>query len=254
MSDRYPPPTRAVDKLVSLAQSTFTGDLSAHEQEGFDRLANTINAHKPRRHLRLLALGLGLAAALLVPLFVAQRHGRTRLSFRITSGASSVASSETSWPTSRIDFSDGSSVVLEASARASVGEVGDHGANVHLDRGKLRTHFVPLPDAHWMVDTGPYRVSSSGGTFDVDWTSSGQIVEIWLREGKMIVQGPLANPGIGMVAGQHLRASGLMGQIVVDQMDPAQASAPAEATELSTPSAQRPAKAPRPAPSREQDL
>jgi ferric-dicitrate binding protein FerR (iron transport regulator) len=254
MNDKYRTPTRAVDKLVSLAQSTFTGDLSAHEQEGFDHLANTMSARKPRRRLRLLALGLGLSAALLVSFILAHGHGRPSLSFRITSGASSVASGETSWPASRIDFSDGSSVVLEASARASVGEVGDHGANVRLDRGRLRTHFVPSIDARWLVDAGPYRISAAGSTFDVAWTPSERTVEIWLGEGTVVVQGPLANPGIGMIAGQHLRASGLMGQIMVDPIEPAQASVQAKATALTAPSAPRPAKTPRPASSRAQDL
>ena len=217
MNDERRTPPSAVEKLVSLAQSTFVGALSPHEQEGFDRLAGTMARSKPRRLLRLLALVLGFAAALLVPLTLAHRRSRPGLTFRITSGASSIVSGETPWPASRIDFSDGSSVVLEASARASVSEVGDHGARVHLDRGRLHTHFVSLHEARWLVDAGPYVITAPGATFDVAWTPSEQIVELWLREGRVVIGGPLANPGIGMVAGQHLRTSGLMGQILVDQ-------------------------------------
>jgi ferric-dicitrate binding protein FerR (iron transport regulator) len=217
-------PTRAVDKLVSLAQSTLTGDLSSREQEGFDRLANAMASRKPRRLLRLLTLGLGLSAAVLVPFILMHQHSRPSLSFRITSGASSVASGETSWPASRIDFSDGSSVVLEASARASVSDVGDHGARVHLDRGRLRTRFVPLHDARWLVDAGPYVVTAAGTTFDVAWTPSEQIVELWLHQGIAVVKGPLADPGISLGTGQHLRVSGLPGQILVDRFEPAEAT------------------------------
>jgi ferric-dicitrate binding protein FerR (iron transport regulator) len=224
MNGDHRTPARATDKLVALAQSTFTSDLSAHEQEGFDRLANTMASHKPRKPLRYVALVLGLSAALLVSFILAQRHSRASLSFRITSGASSVASGEASWPASRIDFSDGSSVALEASARASVGEVGDHGARVHLDSGKLRTDFVRMPNARWLVDAGPYLVTAAGSAFDVAWIPSEQIAEIWLREGTVVVQGPLANPGISLVAGQHLRASGVMGQILVDPIEPAVAA------------------------------
>lgn len=253
MRDKDPTPTRAVDKLVPLARSTFTGSLSVREQEGFDRLANTMARSKPRRPLRLVALGLGLSAALLVPFILVQRHGRSSLSFRITSGASSVAKGETSWPASRIDFSDGSSVVLEASARASVSDVGNHGARVHLDRGRLHTHFVPLHDARWSVDAGPYLVTSAGTTFDLAWTPSEQIVEVWLHQGTVVVQGPLANPGISMVADQHLRASGLTGQISVDRIE--KTASPVDATALAAPAtpAPRPAKTRRSSSSRAND-
>jgi ferric-dicitrate binding protein FerR (iron transport regulator) len=256
MSDKSRTPTRAVDKLVSLAQSTFSGDLSPHEQEGFDRLANTMASRRPWRPLRLLALVLGLSAALFVPFILAHRHSRASLSFRITSGASSVASGETSWPASRIDFSDGSSVVLEASARASVSEVGDHGARVHLDRGRLRTHFVSSHDARWLVDAGPYLATAAGTAFDLAWTPSEQLLEVWLHNGMVVIQGPLANPGISMVAGQHLRASGLTDQILVDRIEPTEATGPANATALTAPLAPtpRPTTAPRPASSRAHDL
>jgi ferric-dicitrate binding protein FerR (iron transport regulator) len=255
MSGKHLTPTRAVDRLISLAHSTFTGSLSVREQEGFDRLANTMARSKPRRPLRLVALGLGLSAALLVPFILVQRHGRSSLSFRITSGASSVASNETSWPASRIDFSDGSSVVLEASARASVSDVGDHGARVHLDRGRLRTHFVPLHAARWSVDAGPYQVMSTGTAFDLAWTPSEQIVEVWLHQGTVVVQGPLANPGISMVADQHLRANGRTGQILVDRIEPTKTASPAEATALAAPAAPapRPAKTQRSSSSRAND-
>jgi hypothetical protein len=143
-------------------------------------------------------------------------HKEPMLSFRLTTAAPSPAARP-----GRIDFSDGSSVVMADGARAAVGEMGAHGARVLLESGRLHTDFVPMPRARWSVDAGPYRVSVTGTTFDIAWIPTEQRMEIWLYKGSVLVKGPLAEPGIAMSAGQHLCASGVTGQIVLDRIEKA---------------------------------
>jgi hypothetical protein len=251
MTSKPHDPARAVDQLISLAQSTFTDDMTAREQEGFERLASTMASRGPSRRLRALTLGLGLtAAAILVPFVLVSAYSRPNLSFRIASSASSSAGG-VSRTAGRIDFSDGSSVVLDTDARASVSEVGSHGARVRLDSGRLRTHFVPLRDAHWSVDAGPYLVTVTGTTFDVAWTPTEQVMEVWMHKGTVVVQGPLADPGISVAAGQHLRANGLTGQILLDRIA---AENPEGGTSAATePPSPRPVESPRLTPASARD-
>jgi hypothetical protein len=204
-------PAQAVDRLVDLAQSTLSDSMTSSEQAGFDRLP----LREPRRRTRWFALGLGLGlAAVSLPLVLLFLHKEPGLSFKLTTAAPSPAARP-----GRIDFSDGSSVVMADGARAAVGEMGAHGARVLLESGRLHTDFVPMPSARWSVDAGPYRVSVTGTTFDIAWIPSEQRMEIWLFKGGVLVKGPLAEPGIAMSAGQHLSASGITGQIVLDQIE-----------------------------------
>lgn len=249
MTDKRLTPKDAVDRLVYLAQSTYTDNLTARQQEGFERLANAMAGRRPSRRLRALTIGLALTvAAMLVPFVLARTYSHPNLSFRITSSAPSAVAGEAPPSAGRIDFSDGSSLVLEVDARASVSEVGGHGANVRLDNGRLHAHFVPLRDAHWSVGAGQYLVIVTGTTFDVAWSPAEQIMEVWMQKGTVVVQGPLADPGISVAAGQHLRASGLTGQILLDRIAPVNPSLGESATNEQPSPTPPPTDSPRPAP------
>lgn len=226
--------SESVDRLVTLAQSTFSDDLSSRENEVFDRLARGI--HPTTRNLRSgwFVLGLSFAAAVAVVAITLGLVHRTRhLSFRVTGGSPSTEGADDPRTAGRIDFSDGSFVALQPSARASVTDVDDHGARVHLERGELHGRFVRTKGARWVVDAGPYLAMVTGTTFDIAWTPSGQTMEVWVLDGAVVVKGPLADPGISIAAGQHLRANLVTGQVMLDRIDRAEESA--DATEAGAP-------------------
>jgi hypothetical protein len=106
----------------------------------------------------------------------------------------------------RVRFADGSEVVLESGARTKVAEVFPNGARVLLEEGKARMHVVPRREARWLVDAGPYTIQVTGTVFDVSWAGPEETLDLWLREGSVVVTGPLTTQGFVVRAGQHLIA------------------------------------------------
>jgi ferric-dicitrate binding protein FerR (iron transport regulator) len=212
--------SESVDRLVTLAQSTFTDDLSSNENEVFDRLAKGMHAPTRNPRLRWFALVLSFAAAVaLATIAVGLVHRTRHLSFRVTGGSRSTEGADDPRTAGRIDFSDGSFVALQPSARASVTDIDDHGAHVHLERGELHTRFVRAKAARWVVDAGPYLVTVAGTTFDIAWTPAEQTMEVWVLDGSVVVKGPLADLGISIATGQHLRANLVTGRVLLDRID-----------------------------------
>ncbi len=220
MTDNRSATSESVDRLVKLAQATFTDGLSSHENEVFDRLAKGMHAPTRNPRLRWFVLGLSFAAAVVLATIAVGLVHRTRhLSFRATGDGTSAEGADDPRTAGRIDFSDGSFVALQPSARASVTDIDDHGAHVHLERGELHTRFVRTKGARWVVDAGPYLVAVAGSTFDIAWTPTEQSMEVWVLDGSVVVKGPLADPEISIATGEHLRASLLTGQVLLDQID-----------------------------------
>jgi hypothetical protein len=210
----------AVDRLVTLAQSTFTEDLSSREKESFDRLDNGMAAPPRSARLRWFIVGLSFAAIVAaLPMVLALVHKPRHLSFTVTGGSPSVEDVDDPQAAGRIDFSDGSFVALDPSARAGVTDINNHGAHVHLECGEIRAKFVPAHGTLWSLDAGPYLVTAAESGFEVAWTPAERTMELWLRQGSVLIQGPFADPGIHVTAGQHFRASILTGQVAIDPLD-----------------------------------
>jgi ferric-dicitrate binding protein FerR (iron transport regulator) len=69
------------------------------------------------------------------------------------------------------------------------------------------------------VDAGPYLVTVAGTTFDIAWTPAEQTMEVWVLDGSVVVKGPLADLGISIATGQHLRANLVTGRVLLDRID-----------------------------------
>jgi TolA-binding protein len=107
-----------------------------------------------------------------------------------------------------VQFSDGSSLVLAPSARASVADLGPHGAAVTLDTGEARVHVVHRHHTNWLLNVGPFRVRVTGTRFAVNWNPLDEAFELSMAEGSVIVSGcNLGNRGRKVVANETLRAS-----------------------------------------------
>lgn len=132
----------------------------------------------------------GVAAAIL---FVAiglstmalprKHHG---LSFTIAGAPGVVGAWIVSSP---VQFSDGSSFVLEREASARVVAVDEHGARVMLERGGVHASVVHQAASRWSIGAGPYEVRVTGTRFDVAWDPAARTFTLDLHEGSVVVTG-----------------------------------------------------------------
>jgi ferric-dicitrate binding protein FerR (iron transport regulator) len=206
---------RAVSNLVRMAQVASSDALSPSEQNGLLRLEAAIaeqralprvSARRPWGFRAGAALATAVAAAAVIAIFM--RYRGSVQAFEVANG--SVTSSGYIHPTApegaRVRFGDGTEVVLESGARTRVAEVFTHGARVLLEEGKARLNVVPRREAKWLVEAGPYTIQVTGTVFDVAWLGAEESLDLWLREGSVVVTGPLTTQGFMVRAGQHLVA------------------------------------------------
>jgi hypothetical protein len=215
---------RALRRLCELARAAFSEDLTAREEAGRMRLELTLSARpRPRR---ALAVAFGLAATAAVVLLALRWHqSAPSLGFRVVDETGAPRATLEHGGAGRIDFSDGSRVLVAAETSASVTSIDARGARIRLDHGHLSANIIHLPQASWSIAAGPYQVLVTGTAFDMSWSPDAQALELWLRQGSVLVKGPSAGDGLAVVAGQHVLASATSGQIVLDALVPAAASA-----------------------------
>ena len=86
-------------------------------------------------------------------------------------------------------FSDGTRVLLQASARARVVSVGEHGARIVVERGTLSADVIPRPDNDWTMIGGPFEIRVTGTSFDATWDPDREVLEVTMREGHVVIRG-----------------------------------------------------------------
>jgi hypothetical protein len=149
-----------------------------------------------------------LAAAAMAALVLFVKTRSPAQAFEVINGT--VSSSGYIRPTApdgaRVRFTDGTQVVLESTARTRVAEVYPHGARILLEEGKARMNVKPLREAKWLVEAGPYTILVTGTVLDVAWLGQEESLDLWLREGSVLVTGPLTTQGFVVRAGQRLVA------------------------------------------------
>jgi ferric-dicitrate binding protein FerR (iron transport regulator) len=199
-------------RLIRLTRDALGDDALPPDEEGLLRLraergAAPGRARRSRGAVAVL-VALGAAAGLLGGGQLARRAAP--LAFEIASG-----------PTSRIQFSDGTSIALGDGARAHVGDVDARGGRVVIERGRARARVVARRRAHWQLGAGPYTVETAAADLDVDWSDAAGALQLWVRGGMVNVSGPIIGSGMVLAAGQHL-ATRLDGdKILLDAWDPA---------------------------------
>jgi len=120
-----------------------------------------------------------------------------------------------------IRFSEGSTFTLAGESRARVSAVATGSASIILERGSIDAVVVHRPGARWQLDVGPYTVHVTGTRFRVRWDPDGKSLEVELREGSVVVEGPLLGAGRSLVAGETLGVSMKDERIVVQSGPPA---------------------------------
>jgi transmembrane sensor len=90
---------------------------------------------------------------------------------------------------SSLRFSDGSSVVLSAGARARVTTIRDSGAEIIVERGRAHVAVVHRATTRWLVRAGRVDVTVTGTAFDVTWDESTETFSLAMTEGTVVLGG-----------------------------------------------------------------
>jgi len=158
------------------------------------RIASGDASERPRARRRAWLPRLALAAAMLLAVGGALRwRGEARqMSFNVGEPARRGVVGEALRGGAEglpIQFSEGTSVLLEPAARARVVAVGTHGAEVVVDAGRVDVAVVPRAGGDWTVRSGPFTVRVKGTQFDVGYDAALDRFALRLYHGTVAVSG-----------------------------------------------------------------
>ncbi len=103
----------------------------------------------------------------------------------------------------RVQFSDGSTLVVSAGSSLDVNDVDRRGAVVELTRGKVSVDIVAHDGSRWEVRAGLFTVRVLGTAFEVDWQPESDHFAVNVRRGTVFVTGPMLEPGRSVTAGSR---------------------------------------------------
>ncbi len=86
-----------------------------------------------------------------------------------------------------LGFTDGSTLLLDDRAHASVVGASQHGATIALLRGHLDARVVHRARTDWQVLAGPFTVRVTGTRFIVDWKPESGDIDVVVVEGRVLV-------------------------------------------------------------------
>jgi hypothetical protein len=196
---------------------------------------------------RAVAMWLLPAAAAMTIAIVVWRMGwlAPRLTYTIDASSQAengyVRVSDQAGPAT-VRFSDGSQIRVNPGAELRVEDLSRDGARVALLKGRTGVDVVHRDRTRWAVAAGPFVVNVTGTSFDLSWMSEEAKLEVTLRSGSVLVEGPLTRAGVRLAAGERLLASLHEGRLVVESLDAARAEKPQEPERA--PAAQAPATEP----------
>jgi len=106
-----------------------------------------------------------------------------------------------------VTFSEGSSLALTVGTRGRIRVVDRDTAHVAIERGGGAFQVAHKNNRRWLVDVGPFLVTVTGTAFTASWDPVGEEFSLKLREGRVVVSGPVSAGEIPLRAGQRLVAN-----------------------------------------------
>ncbi len=168
-----------------------------------------------------------VAAAAIIAVVVGWRYQATRALAYEVDGASTAqgyVSTAPGAPPATLRFSDGSEVALAGGSRGRVAATTPDGAEVVLESGRATVHVVHREKTSWVVDAGPFAVRVTGTAFVVAWSAQDETLDVWMKDGRVVVVGPGGEQGIAVSAGQHLHAASRDKTLLIDSATEANAA------------------------------
>lgn len=122
-------------------------------------------------------------------------------------------------------FSDGTTIAIDAGARARVTRVSARGAEVLIERGGVRADVIHAAEGtRWAIHAGPFEVIVTGTSFHAAWDPSSERFELSMIKGSVRVTGPFVPAGRVVVAGEHLAISVRDGRMELTNVAPVPSS------------------------------
>jgi hypothetical protein len=120
-------------------------------------------------------------------------------------------------------FNEGSRLSLAPGTRSRLSVVDRDSAHVAIERGKGSFQVVHKSHRRWSVDVGPFLVTVTGTVFTVSWDPIREEFDLKLKDGSVVVRGPVSAGEIVLRAGQHLVANLAKVETVITEETPEQA-------------------------------
>ncbi len=258
-----PKESPALSEATDLCRDTLGPPTTEELDRGLDRFLMRIVPEKtrPRRFVRWSLAGVALALCTLVALQVASVYRKRwsageppTLAYRIDGGSVLEGGylRESGHSGMNVVFNEGSRLALAPGTRSRLRVVDRDGAHVAIERGRGSFQVAHKSNRRWLVDVGPFLVTVTGTVFTVSWDPVSEEFDLRLREGSVVVSGPVSAGEIKLRAGQRLVANLARVETVITEETPEQASsepptappAPSVTPPGLQPSAPRPSPAP----------
>ncbi len=205
----------ALAALIRLGRDGVKQPSRAELDQGLNALYNRIAAGRVRRRATTRWSLIGAAALLssVVALLVISlsRQGAPTptppaLAYRLEGGELLEGGylRESGHAGIRLLFSEGSRLDFTPGTRGRLRNVDATGARVAIEQGTASFRVTPSADRRWWVEVGPFLVTVTGTVFTVDWDPSGERFELRLREGRVLVSGPVSGGDLALRSGQRL--------------------------------------------------
>lgn len=152
-----------------------------------------------RRWIAAGSLSVAASAAALVLL----RGGKSH-TFTVDRSPAAVGTRvEASGKPRMVEFSEGSTITVDAQSSLSIQDVGDSGASLELERGEVEVDIVPRRGARWSISAGPFEVHVLGTAFHVEWLPDSQHFTVSVLRGTVQVEGPMVERRPKLTAGER---------------------------------------------------
>ena len=171
-------------------------------------------AHKARRRALLRLSMAGVVATAVVAAWGLPRLGRlpgrataqAALSYNVQGGTVIEGGylRESGSEAIKLQFSEGTELVLTPGTRARLRTVTSSGARIAIEHGTTSFQVTPRTEARWQVEVGPFLVTVKGTVFTVSWDAVNERFDLRLRHGEVSVAGPISTGEMSVKAGQRL--------------------------------------------------
>jgi len=213
-----PKDSLAVTQAADLCRDNLGPPTTAELDRGLDGFLARISPNKvrPRRFVRWSLAGAAVALCTLGALQVASVYRKRgsageppTLAYRIDGGSVLEGGylRESGHAGMNVVFNEGSSLTLAPGTRSRLRVVDRDGAHVAIERGKGSFQVAHKGNRRWLVDVGPFLVTVTGTVFSVSWDPVSEEFDLRLREGSVVVSGPVSAGEITLRAGQRLVAN-----------------------------------------------
>ncbi len=239
----------ALDKLTQQYCEAVEQPTPAELDRGLHAFLDRVDAGRTRRRhfMRWSLVGAGVAIAVLAvvrinPTVRQAPSALPALTYSLDGG--SVVEGgylrETGSAGMKVSFNEGSECAFMPGTRGQIRSVEKTGARLGVERGTASFRVKHHDGRRWLVDAGPFEVTVTGTVFSVSWDPMEEQFELRLREGGVVVRGPVSAGEIALRAGQRLVVNLAKAESVISEM-------PLETTGAEVVAPVAPAAEPRPA-------